>query len=170
MVEIGTTISARVTRIEPYGVWLDHDGEKVLVLIPYFSWAPVQDLSQHVRVGQDLAVKVIRYNYQNRVIVGSRRALEPEKNPFRLLSFLDPGTPIEARVVLVNANDVTLELPNKVWGNLPRHRLPGEPKLEEVIQVVISALDVDEGRLTLDPAAKEHDSGAISEKILVPTT
>ena len=75
MTEIGSVIEAIVTRIEHYGVYLQHKGETVLVLIPEVAWQPVKDLKETFHPGDRLKVYVLRYNYNDRAIVGSFRRL-----------------------------------------------------------------------------------------------
>ena len=81
MVEIGSVIPAEVTQIVSCGVWLQYQGEKVLVLIPDLSWVPVHDPAEMVQVGQILNVKVICYNYRNRTVRASRKRLAPRRTP-----------------------------------------------------------------------------------------
>lgn len=156
MVEIGTTISATVTRIEPYGVWLEHHGEKVLVLAPELSWESAKRIPDMVQVGQELIVKAIRYNYPKHTIVGSVRALQPEKNPYRQLSLLDPDTSLTAKVIFLAGDTVTVELQNKAWGHLPIDGLEPQLRLGDVVEVVIYTLEVEEGRLVVHLAPQEN--------------
>jgi ribosomal protein S1 len=152
MVEIGSVIEAVVTRIEHYGVYLRHDGDEILVLIPEFSWHPVKNLQEVVRVGDRLRVQVLRYNYQDRRFVGSVRRLQQEDNPYRQLSRLPPGEVLDGTVLHTAGDDLTIRLPNGVWGYLPKRCLTSEARAGDLIKVEIAALDVDEGRLTLAPA------------------
>jgi small subunit ribosomal protein S1 len=152
MVEIGSTIDAVVTQVEQYGVYLEHDGEEVLVLIPEFSWQPVRDLKSAVRVGERLKVLVLRYNYKKRQIVGSVRRLHAEQNPYRELSRLPPGEVLRGKVRFVAGGAVTVALPNGAWGHLPKRLLAPGLNVGDDVEVEIDALDVDEGRLILAPA------------------
>jgi small subunit ribosomal protein S1 len=158
MVEIGSVIEARVARLEPYGAWLKHNGENVLVLIPELSWQPIRHPQQLVAVGDNVRVLVQRYNYKDRVIVGSVKALHPEQNPYRKLARLEPGTVLHGRVTLVTSDDVSVELPDNACGHISKHLLRRMPAKGETIEAFIAALEVDEGRLWLEPA-RDPDRG-----------
>lgn len=73
MVEVGIVIQAGVVRIENYGVYLKYNDQDVVVLVPEIDWLPVTDISERVHVGDLLDVYVLRYNYRDRVVVGSIR-------------------------------------------------------------------------------------------------
>jgi ribosomal protein S1 len=153
MIEIGSIIEAVVTRIEPYGVYLQHDGETVLVLIPEVAWQPVRDLRDKCQIGERLPVYVLRYNYVDRAVVGSFRRAHPEANPYRQLSRLAPGTVLPGRVKYLSKDGLTLEMPNGARGFMPSRYAAGKSaQPESVVNVVIGSIDVDEGRLWLEPA------------------
>ncbi len=155
MVEIGSIIRARVTRVEPYGLFLECGNEKIFIHLPETSWVDARDLRDRVTVGELLDVYVIRYNYPKRTIAGSIRRLHPEQNPYRELSRLEPGSILRGNVKNCRGNEVTVQLPNGAWGHIPKFQIQKEVKLGEEIKVIISALEVDEGRLFLEPAPQE---------------
>jgi small subunit ribosomal protein S1 len=76
--EIGEIIQAKVTRIEPYGVWLDAQGKRGLLLITDISHRPCHHPSEFAAVGDTLTVKVDRFNGQNGDFVATRKELHPE--------------------------------------------------------------------------------------------
>jgi len=154
MVEIGSIIRARVTRLEPYGIFLEHAEGPVCVLLPDVSWSAQGDLQERIRVGAEYDVLVLRYNYRDRIVVGSIKRLHPEENPYRQLSRLEPGTALPAKVRHSAGSEVTVELENGAWGHAPRHLLPAGLKAGDLIEVVITGLEVDEGRLWLEPAQR----------------
>jgi ribosomal protein S1 len=151
MVEIGAMIRATVTRVEPYGVYLAHGPETVLVLLPEVSWSDSRPLAERIRPGEEYDVLVLRYNYRDRQIVGSIRRLHRSQNPYRQLARLEPGTVLRVRVVLLAGDEYTVELPNGAWGHVPRRQVPAPVKQGDPLDVVISAVEVDEGRLSLEP-------------------
>ncbi len=157
MVEIGSIIRATVSRVEPYGVWMSHAAGPVLVLVPEASWSDHRPLSEWIRPGDEYDVFVLRYNYRDRVIVGSIRRLHPEENPYRQPARLEPGTILHGRVRLVAGDAVSVVLPNGAWGNVPRASFSTEIRPGDEIDVIITAIEVDEGRLSLaTAAAAEH--------------
>jgi ribosomal protein S1 len=158
MVEAGSVIKAVVTKIEPYGIWLKYEGEKVLVLIPDVSWKEITHPSELARTGDSLDVFVLRYNYQDQVIVGSIKKLHPEENPYRELSRLPPGTPLPGKVDLVLPDELLVVLENGARGSIKKQLMPGQRGRGELVNAVISALDVEQGLLTLEPCAADLQS------------
>jgi hypothetical protein len=102
-------------------------------------------------VGDFFDVFVLRYNYRDKVIVGSIKKLHPEENPYRELSRLLPGTRLSGRLDLELADDVLVLLENGARGNIPKKLMPSPFGKNEMVDVVISALDVEQGQLTLEP-------------------
>jgi len=170
MVEIGSIIEAVVTRVEHFGIFLQHDGEEVVVLLPEFSWEPVHDLRQLVRVGDLLQVLVVRYNYQKKQIVGSIRRLQQEKNPYREIARLAPETVLHGVVMNTAGSDLSIRLPNGAWGYLAKRLLPTEPRIGETVAVKVDCVEVDEGRLILAPSSRSEYGapGTVSEIPLNP--
>jgi small subunit ribosomal protein S1 len=154
MVEVGSVINAKVVRIEPYGVWLDFRGERALVLVPELSWKKIAHPTEIVHEGDAIDVYVSHYNYKDQVIVGSVKRLCPEQNPYRELSRFAPGTPLHATVVSLFSDEVTVELANGAWGHIRRDRLPEHIQRGDSIEAVITDLQVDQGRLTLEPTGQ----------------
>lgn len=155
MVEIGSVIRGKVNRVEPYGVWLEYGREPVLVLAPEVSWTEPRPLREVFRTDDECDVVVLRYNDRDRVIVGSIRRLHPEQNPYRQLASLQPGTILGGRVRLLAGDQVTIELPNRAWGHVPRHTLPDGVQTGDGVDVEIVAIEVDEGRLLLAPVVAD---------------
>lgn len=145
MVEIGDTIKAHVSRIEPYGVYLEHPQSAVIVLLPELSWAAVQNPRDVVRLGEELDVLVTGYNYKTREIVGSLRRLHPEKNPYRDLSRLEPGTSLKGKITFADSVSYCVEFPNGARGSLPKVGASGTRKVGDEVEVIITHLAVDDG-------------------------
>ncbi len=131
----------------------------IVVLAPEVAWCGKGDLRDRMRPGDEFDVQVLRYNYQTRELVGSIRRLHPEQNPYRHLSRLEPGTILQGRVSGVYHDGATVRLPNGARGDLPKHRFGSRDlKAGDEVGVTIAALEVDEGRLTLDLAPQESGS------------
>jgi ribosomal protein S1 len=152
MLEIGKVIEGTVDRIEPYGLFLNHPEGKVVVLGPEVSWHDHRSLRVRFKIGDVLRVLILRYNYKDEAYVGSIRRLHPELNPYRELSRLRPRTVLEGKVTSLAGDEVTVVLPNGAFGHVPKYRTPSRWERGQMVPVVITALDVDEGRLWLDAA------------------
>ena len=159
MVETGSVIKAKVVKIEPYGVCFEYQNEKTIVLIPELTWKIIKHPSEIVRLGESLNILVLRYNYKDKVIVGSMKRLHPEENPYRNLSRLSPGTPLSGRVDLVLSDEILVELENGARGRMGKKLLPGPVGRGEKVDVVISSLEVEEGLLVLEPAFPRLNPG-----------
>jgi ribosomal protein S1 len=159
MVEIGNVVEGTVDRIEPYALFLNHAEGKVVVLAPEVSWHDHRSLRDRFKIGDVLRVLILRYNYKDEAYVGSIRRLHPELNPYRELSRLRPGTVLEGKVTSLAGDEVTVGLPNGAFGHVPKRRMPANWQRDQIVPVVITALQVDEGRLWLDAA--ETDSNKI---------
>ncbi len=67
----------RVTGISSFGAFVDIGGADGLVHISELSWAPVSNVEDCVRIGQEIDVQVMRVDRENRRIALSLRRLEP---------------------------------------------------------------------------------------------
>ena len=149
MVDIGSVITATVERIEPFGVWLKHGNENVLILIPDLAWTPVKDAQQAARIGETMEVYVLRYNYIDKVIVGSLRHLHPEQNPYRQLSQREPGEVLQGRIQAIDGSHATVVFANGAKGSLNLAGSASSLGVGDTIVVTISSLDVDQRILEL---------------------
>lgn len=68
--EIGDTIMATVSDIQPFGVFLEFNAYRILVLITDLSDGVVQHPSFVVEQGQDVCVTILRYNAEDDVYRG----------------------------------------------------------------------------------------------------
>jgi len=152
MVEIGSVVRAKVTRVEPYGIYLDHEGQTVCVLAPDIAWRDTRKLLERAHLGEEYEVRVLRYNYRDRIIVGSIRLLHPEENPYRELARLEPATVLRGCIQQCARDTVTIELPNGAWGHIAKRDLPPGVQKGAPMDVAIASLEVDEGRLWLEAA------------------
>lgn len=165
MVEIGSVIRGRVSRIEAYGVYLQHGDDTVIVLAPELSWVPVRSTREFTRLGEELEVFVMGYNYKTHEIIGSIRRLHQDNNPYRELSRLEPGTRLHGKIVFADSVSFCVELPNHAIGSLPRIGSNGVKKnLGDDVEVAITQLDVDAGRLSLELATSMESQTVVAGK------
>lgn len=150
MVEIGSVIRAQVFRIEPYGLYLQCGKETVVVLATEVSWTEKGALHERVRIGDAFDVYVLRYNYRDKVAVGSIKRTHPEQNPYRRLSRCESGTVFQGQIERIFDKDVTVALPNGAYGSLPKCQFATEVRRGDSVRVVISSLEVEDGVLWLD--------------------
>jgi small subunit ribosomal protein S1 len=150
MIEIGSVVSAQVERVEPYGVYFRAADDTVLVLAPDVAWTGRVNLAEAFPVGTTRDVMILRLNYKTGEYVGSIRRLHPEDNPYRQISLRRPGEVLHGKVTGAYSNGASVRLPNGAYGNVPATELRDRiVSVGDEVEVVIRALDVDEGRLTL---------------------
>lgn len=151
MVEIGSVINATISRIEPYGVFLLYEGEGVFVDAANFCWTPDTNPVHDLKCGETIDVLVVRYNYEDQMIVGSFKHLRPESNPYRQLSRMPADTEFDSEVQYVHKDCVSVRLPNQAMGIIPKEQLRSDVHTGEQIRVRITSLEVDAGRLHVEP-------------------
>src|SRR5437899_6301063 len=168
MLEIGKVVQACVTRKEPYGVYLQHGDHTILVLAPEVAWKDTRQAMDRIVPGDVMDVLLLLYNYVDNTYSGSVRRLHPEENPFRTLSRLEPGTILHGNVTLVAGNEVSVQLSDGAWGHVPNHLLRRLPARGDEIEVVIAGIDIDEGRLWLEPARDADRGPGCRVKVQLP--
>src|SRR5262249_6576499 len=102
MIEIGAIVEAKVTRVEPYGIYLAHGNDTILVVLNNVAWLPSPTTLASFRPGQAVHVLVERLNYENGIYSGSLRKLDPEGNPSRQLSREPLGKVFVGKVKMVH--------------------------------------------------------------------
>ena len=58
---VGKTLTARVVRIEQYGLYLVYEDATILVLIVNVSESPIRDLREAYQSGEEVSVRVLGY-------------------------------------------------------------------------------------------------------------
>lgn len=76
----GDRVEGIITRVEPYGLYLTHDGEVVLVLAPDVSPKRPLDLPSVYAVGDRLVVRILRYITEKSIYKGTV-VENPESEP-----------------------------------------------------------------------------------------
>jgi polyribonucleotide nucleotidyltransferase len=76
--EVGETYKAKVTRIEPYGAFLEFaPGKDGLLHVSEIDWTRVESVEDYMRLGDEVDVKIIEVDRDGRVRF-SRKALLPK--------------------------------------------------------------------------------------------
>lgn len=88
--EVGTVCNGKVTSITKYGAFIAlGDGKSGMVHISEISHTYVNDINEHLQVGQEVKVKIISVDENGRISLSIRKA---EPRPERSQSFT-PKTP-----------------------------------------------------------------------------
>jgi polyribonucleotide nucleotidyltransferase len=76
--EVGETYKAKVTRIEPYGAFLEFaPGKDGLLHVSEIDWTRVEAVEDYMKLGDEVDVKIIEVDREGRVRF-SRKALLPK--------------------------------------------------------------------------------------------
>ena len=67
---IGTIVTATVSRVEPYGVYLDGPDGKIVVLIPDVSATRIENLQEYYTVGDQVRVRIVKYVEERELFKG----------------------------------------------------------------------------------------------------
>ena len=81
-IEVGAILEGKVTGITKFGAFVSLPGGKSgLVHISEIAYSYVNDVSDHLSEGQDVKVKVISIDENNRINLSIKRALPPPPRP-----------------------------------------------------------------------------------------
>jgi ribosomal protein S1 len=97
MISIGDIVSARVVRVEPYGIFLQHDEGEIFIDIVNISWRGRIQTRSYTKPGDVLNVLVTGWSSPGRMN-GSIRDIHPEDDPWRDPAIYKPGTTWTGRV------------------------------------------------------------------------
>lgn len=149
MIEIGSTVDATITRVEPYGLFLTHDDDSIFVPANNIAWVPTPTTMDAFRVGDSLSVVIERLNSENNTYAGSVKHLHPEENPYAAISLLPPNTVLEGMVKMVHQHGVSVETENRCIGELPLTDDTRALQKGAQVNVQVTALDVENQRMSL---------------------
>ena len=93
--QVGDKVTAPVVHVARFGLFLDHEGQRILVRLPDLSYAPVRDPNAIARPGDRIEVQII--GITDREIVAS--ALPYVENPFTDARRFGVGVTLRAHVV-----------------------------------------------------------------------
>ena len=82
--EVGTICNGKVTSIAKYGAFVSlEEGKSGMVHISEISHSFVNDINEHLKVGQEVKVKVIGIDQANRINLSIKQALPAAQEPKR---------------------------------------------------------------------------------------
>lgn len=79
-VKVGDILEGKITGIKDYGVFVDiGEGKSGMVHISEVSRTYVNDINEHVKLGEVVKLKVISIADDGKIALSIKRALEPER-------------------------------------------------------------------------------------------
>jgi small subunit ribosomal protein S1 len=153
----GQVVTGTITNITDYGVFIDLGGMDGLCHITDLSWGRVSHPSKLFKVGEDIQVKILKYDRENdKVSLGVKQLKE---DPWATVQERYPiGAKAKGKVVSITDYGVFAELEEGVeglihvsemsWSKKTRHpsKIVG---VGEEAEVVILNIDVDAKRISL---------------------
>jgi small subunit ribosomal protein S1 len=151
MLSPGDIVRARIVRIAEYGLWMEHEGASILVLIVDISWQGRVYLEKMFRVGEELEVKLLYYIPKREQWKASIKELHPEMNPWREPSLYTPGLRYTGKVTTVVDYGFFVQLPLGAVGLIHRSETERALKVGDTVEVAILECDLKMQRILLRP-------------------
>ncbi|SEG24515.1 S1 RNA binding domain-containing protein [Thermomonospora echinospora] len=127
--EPGQVRRGTVTSLERFGAFVDLGGASGLVSVPELSWRRFDDVSQVVRVGQDVTVMVLDVDLDRERVSLSLKALQ--EDPWKQLARTRLGDVVSGPVTKVVPFGVFVAVADGIEGLVHASEfLPGEPPAE----------------------------------------
>jgi small subunit ribosomal protein S1 len=133
-------VEAAVTRLEPYGVWVEAVGRTGQIRIPEVSRVQISHPRDVLAVGDRVRVKVL-YLQADGGFAASIRAARPEDDPWLTPSRFVVGAEFDAPVVRVLDYGCLVELWPHLWALLRRDQWPGPLVKGERLRVCVESSD-----------------------------
>ena len=90
--EIGSVLEGKVTGITKFGAFVSLPGGRSgLVHISEIAYSYVSEVSEHLKEGQDVKVKVIGIDDSNRINLSIKKAMDPPPRPAHGSGHAPPG-------------------------------------------------------------------------------
>jgi hypothetical protein len=160
--EYGSTISANLTKIEPYGLWFTAGYNIIFIDLMEIFWnrrLSMNDIT--MEVVQD--IYILGYDYIRNYYWGSIR--RTKANPYKEFSRFDPSTIFKANILdYTSEGDALVGFSNNTIGKLKKECLVS--KVHDSVNVIIKTLFIDAEYDHLCLETPEHHS----RKKFVPGT
>ena len=138
-IEIGSIIEGKISRVMPFGAFVNLPDDKVgLVHISEASVTYIEDINEHLKVGDTVKVKVIKIDDNGKISLSIKKAVEKKK---------------EKRVVQKEKSNAPIRPADIDWGRRNDEELSFEDKLSKFKQ------DSDERMLALKRSNESKRSG-----------
>ena len=153
-IEVGKEYKGTVKQLNDYGAFVDIGGVDGLLHISEITWKPIKHPSEVLKVGQEINVRVLSFDKENKKIsLGYRKA---EDNPWLNVKY-QVGDIVEAEVVSMKPFGAFVALDNGLEGlvhisNITHKRISKPQDVLELGQVVkakVVEIDLDKKRIEL---------------------
>lgn len=154
----GSMVRGVVKNITDYGVFIDLGGMDGLLHITDMSWGRIKHPSEMVQVGDELEVRVLKYdNSKERVSLGLKQ-LKPD--PWSLVpTHFAPGAKVKGRIVSLTEYGAFVELAEGVEGLIHVSEMSWTKRVKHPNQLVKVDDQVDVQVLEVDPTNRRISLG-----------
>lgn len=171
--EVGQVRDGTVSSIAAYGAFVDVGGADGLVHISDMSYGHVKKAEDVVKVGQQVQVKVLKIDAENKRISLGLKQIQPDPWDMVLTS-LQAGDRINGRVVRLAKFGAFIEIEPGVEGLLPLgemswkriHNAEQVVKVDETLELVVLKIDPEQHRISLSLKQVGGDPWATAESNL----
>ena len=175
----GNVLTGRVKNLTSYGAFVDLGGMDGLLHVTDISWGRVGHPGEIIKVGQELRVKVLKYDAEKgRVSLGLKQ-LEPD--PWeRAASTYRPGDRITGRVVSLADYGAFVELESGVEGLIHVSEMSWSKRLKHPSKILkvgdrveVAVLDVNSGQRRISLSLKQTSLdpwSTLAERLAVGAT
>ncbi len=162
--QVGSTVAGQVTRIEAYGAFVDIGGVEGLLHVSEIAFKRVEDPNEHLEVGQDLKVKILKIDEGGKRISLSLKALQ--EDPWvRVTVDNPPGSVIEGEVTRIASYGAFIEIADGIEGLAHVSQLAPGPintpkdvvRIGQKISVRVAEVDPERRRIGLSLLTERGD-------------
>ena len=156
--EEGQVLTGSVTNITDYGVFVDLGGMDGLCHITDLSWGRVSHPSKMFKVGDEIQVKILKYDKENdKVSLGVKQL---KSDPWETIQQRYPvGAKIPGKVVSITDYGAFVELEEGVEGLVHISEMSWSKKSRHPSKIVAVGDEVEVAVLNVDPEAKRISLG-----------
>ncbi len=148
----GKILKGVVKSLKPFGAFVDLGGADGLIPISEFSWQRVENIEDHIKLGQEVEVMVNRLDFDNRKIGLSLRAMQ--SNPFTTFAENHrPGTRLTGKVSRIAEFGAFVELAPGIEGLIHVSELSTE-RVRRVRDLLAEGDDVTVQIVNVDPQTR----------------
>lgn len=155
--KVGEIRKGVVTGMGSFGAWVDMGGIEALLPIGELEWSRTDRVSDLLKIGQEIEVKVVHYDPANEKISLSRKELLP--HPWEgIEKKFSIGSLVEGKVMSVTDFGIFVEIAPRIEGLLHLSEIswndssPNPRKLfkrGDLVKVKVMSIDRQQGRLSL---------------------
>ncbi|ADH86234.1 30S ribosomal protein S1 [Desulfurivibrio alkaliphilus] len=156
--EEGQVLTGSVTNITDYGVFVDLGGMDGLCHITDLSWGRVSHPSKMYKVGDEIQVKILKYDKENdKVSLGVKQL---KSDPWETIQQRYPvGAKVPGKVVSITDYGAFVELEEGVEGLVHISEMSWSKKSRHPSKIVSVGDEVEVAVLNVDPEAKRISLG-----------